>query len=340
MRILFLGAGATGGYYGARLVQARTAAEVSFLLRTRAKAELLRDKGLRVLSPHHGDVRLDPQSFSAFSTILEEEEQTATSVKRKPYDVILLCCKAYDLESACQSLKPFADRDPAALILPVLNGLAHMDVLDRMFGKERVVGGVSHVATTLLADGITIKQLTPVHRLTFGARPGNSPQTRETLERLRDAFAKSIVEVRLTDAIEQELWEKFVLLATLAGSTCLARASVGDIMNTDDGERIVHSMLNECIRCAERAGHPPRMQLQSDIYARLTERGSPLTASMMRDMEGKGKTEARHIVYDMLRRCREGSTPSNYLEIAWMVLQARDQRVSREENESKQQPKL
>jgi 2-dehydropantoate 2-reductase len=258
------------------------------------------------------------------------------------YDVIFVCCKSYDLQSACDTLQPFVQKHKHALILPVLNGLSHLDTLDKRFGPQRVIGGVSHVATTMLSDG-TIQQITPVHRITFGTRKGNVDSSRpvqQVLSKLKQAFEKTIVEVRLVSDIQQELWEKFVLLSTLASSTCLARAAVGDIMSTDEGEKIVLQMLDECIAAATFAGHKPRLEMQNDVYKRLTERNSVLTASMMRDLESGRPTEARHIVYDMLQRSRASGNPATYLSVAWMVLQARDARLDRERKQQQTTPKL
>ena len=319
LRILFLGAGATGGYYGARLIESN-AAQVSFLVRTREKALKLKANGLKIASSHHGDIVV--RNFQVFSTIAEDDGN-------EEYDIIFVCCKSYDLESACISLYPFAQKHTRALILPVLNGLAHFDKLDERFGPERVVGGVSYVATTVLNDG-TIQQLTEVQKIVFGPRPHNRDGSHNVLTRLKEAFSKTIVNVRLVQDIDQELWDKFVLLSTLAASTCLARAAVGDIMASDEGEKIILGMLKECVDAAEFAKHRPRMEFQADVYKRLTERGSILTASMMRDMEGNKPTEAQHIVYDMLQRSRASGNSAIYLSVAWMVLQARDARLKRE----------
>jgi 2-dehydropantoate 2-reductase len=321
LRVLFLGAGGVGGYYGGRLIQFQSA-QVTFLVRTQQQVETLKRNGLRIkTATQEEDVLLHGDSFHALCSTEESDENV--------YDVIFLCCKAYDLTSACDTLEPFIQRNPSAIILPLLNGLKHLQYLDERFGKRKIVAGVSHVATTLQEFGV-IQQITPVHRITFGIREGNSMETLRVLERLKEAFSKTCVEVILSKDIEQELWEKFVLLTTLAASTCLSRAAVGDMMNTDDGEQIILSILEECTEAAKFANHTPRPSMVKGTYNRLTERGSLLTASMLRDLEANKPTEGRHIIFDMLERSRKSGSRAPYLSMAWMVLQARDERLKRE----------
>ena len=279
MKILVLGAGGIGGYFGGRLAAA--GADVVFLVRPKRAAQLA-DQGLVIKSPR-GD--------------LQRAVNTARADDLKPvYDLVVLACKAYDLDPAIAAIAPAVG--PHTAILPTLNGLRHIDVLQENFGAARVLGGLAQIAVTLTPEG-EIRHLSDFHLLVFGERSGGrSPRC--------DAFAQLCAEAnftsRLSDTINLELWEKFVFLATLAGMTCLMRGSVGAIMRADDGETLMRDMLEECRRIAAAAGHPPRADTMARYAGLLTERGSGFAASMLRDVERGGPTEGEHIVGDMVQR--------------------------------------
>ena len=316
MKILVLGAGATGGYFGGRLAEAallgKTTLEVSFLVRP-ARAETLAVDGLRVESPHGG-----------FAIPVRTVLQAAL---RSDYDLLLLTCKAYDLDSAIESIAPALRAD--TLILPVLNGLAHFDRLDRAFGGSRVIGGCCHIAGMLTPEGV-VRQMSDIHRITYGLRPGNAAAARSALEALHAAFGQTPVDARHVQDVEQELWEKFVFLATLAGMTTLMRGAVGDIVAAQGGAALTQRMLAECEAAAAAAGKPSRPSAAAYALKSLTQPGSTLTASMLRDLESGGRIESDHIVGDMLRRARAAGHDASLLEAAWVHLQVRDLRRARE----------
>ena len=209
MRILVLGAGGTGGYFGGRLHEG--GADVTFLVRER-RAQQIAQNGLRIESPK-GNVTL------SVKTVL------ATDVKAE-YDVVILSCKAYDLASSIDAIRP-AMHD-ATCVVPLLNGISHIDTLDAAFGKSRVMGGTCQISATLTKDGV-VKSLLDAHAINWGAR---EPSQRATANSLGDAFAKTIVDWKVSDNTMLDMWEKVAFLSTLAGMTCLMRASVGEILAT------------------------------------------------------------------------------------------------------------
>jgi 2-dehydropantoate 2-reductase len=281
VRILVLGAGGVGGYFGGRLVEA--GGDVTFLVRERRAAELAAD-GLVIKSPC-GDAALRVQIARAGEPLA-------------PYDIILLCCKAYDLDSAMDGIAPAVGADSA--VLPLLNGLSHLDRLDRRFGAARVLGGVAQIAATIGAGG-RIEHLNKLHRVIVGERDGRRS---ERVTALAALLAKARFDSALSDQIVLEMWEKFVLLASLAGMTCLMRAPVGAIMATGDGEALMGEFVAECTAVATAAGYPPRPPFLARARSLLTERGSTFTASMLRDIERGGPTEGDHILGDLLHRAR------------------------------------
>jgi 2-dehydropantoate 2-reductase len=280
MRVLVVGAGAIGGYFGGRLLQAGR--DVTFLVRPQRASELA-DAGLIIRSPLGDFVRRKPP------TLLAENI-------RQPFDLVLLSCKAYDLTDAMDSFA--AAVGPATLILPLLNGMRHLDLLDERFGESRVLGGQCIIAATLDAHR-GIVHLNDTHSLSFGERAGGiSDRIRPVADTLRNAGFDAL----LSDHIVQEMWNKWVFLTALAGATCLMRASIGDIMASPGGKQAILSLLEECRAIAEAEGHGPDAPFMEQARVVLTSNGSSMTASMLRDVEGNAPVEAEHIVGDFLRR--------------------------------------
>jgi len=302
MRILVLGAGAIGGYFGARLVQAGS--DVTFLVRERRAGEL-RARGVVVRSPH-GDF-----SVPARAVVRAADAGAA--------DLVIVTCKSYDLDSAIAAIAPAVGA--STCVLPLLNGVAHIERLAAAFGAARVAGGSCAIPATLAADG-EIVHLGTFHSIVFGRLAATAADAQPKLEALRDLYAKTPVPVEIAADMMTALWEKFVGLATLAAMTCLMRASVGDIASTDDGEALMAETFAACTRTAEAEGHPPREAALQRFGAMLGDRTSVLTASMLRDLEAGGRTEGAHIVGDMLRRARAAGIDPGPLRAAWCHLQA------------------
>jgi 2-dehydropantoate 2-reductase len=302
MRILVLGAGGTGGYFGGRLLEA--GADVSFLVRP-ARAQRLAADGLRIVSPC-GD-------FSSPVKILTAPDAVA------PFDLILLSCKAYDLDSAIAAIRPAVGANTR--ILPLLNGLKHFDLLDAAFGSGQVIGGLCHISVTLGVDG-EVQHLNKLHRLTFGNRAAAD----KSLTMITALLSSINAEVRVSEQIITELWEKFVFLASLAGTTCLMRASIGEIAATADGAAFARKLLQTCAEVARRSGMAPRERSLQEAETALTAINSTLKASMLRDIERSGPTEGEHILGDMLARARQYEIPSEVLALARCHVQAYESR--------------
>ncbi|MBV9519340.1 MAG: 2-dehydropantoate 2-reductase [Hyphomicrobiales bacterium] len=303
MRFLVLGAGAIGGYYGGRLIEG--GADVTFLVRER-RARQLADHGLVVKSPL-GNIACPVK------TLLAQEA-------REPFDVVLLSCKAYDLESAIEAIWPTLGSKGA--VLPLLNGLLHMTALTERLGEARVLGGVCYIGVTLDRSG-EIMHMGELDRLTFGELSG---ERTERCEAIAAAFATTRLTATLNDNIMQAMWEKFVMLASLAAATTLTRANVGEIMAAPKGEWLMLSVLGEveCIAAAE--GHAPAPEALDRTRKMLTARGSTFSASMMRDMIAGGPTEGNHIIGDLVRRAERHAVPVPLLRVALANLQVHEAR--------------
>jgi 2-dehydropantoate 2-reductase len=277
MRVLVLGAGATGAYFGARLIQSGCA--VSFLVRP-ARADQLRRDGLRVRSPQ-GD-------FAGPVDLLTSVPAGTT------FDLIVLSCKAYDLDTALAAIAPAVGS--GSRVLPLLNGLRHLDLLDLAFGANRVLGGLCHISVALQPDG-SVLHMGQLHRLTFGSRV---PDAR--LDDIAPALLAAPAEVRRSTRIVDVIWEKFAFLATLAAMTCLMRGTIGEIVATPDGAGLLRRCYAEACAVAAAAGHAIAADAQTEATTILTTPGSPLKASMLRDLQRGAVTECEHIIGDLIGR--------------------------------------
>ncbi|MFY8093679.1 MAG: ketopantoate reductase family protein [Niveispirillum sp.] len=303
MRILILGAGGVGGYFGGRLMEA--GANVSFLVRPRRQAQLM-ENWLRVESPH-GNIRVPAQTVTK---------------ARKPYDLVLLTCKAWDLDAAIDSVTPAMG--PDSILMPLLNGVRHMEVLDRAFGRERVMGGLCHIPITLDEQGV-VRHLSTIHKLVFGARHEGQLAA---VAALAEAFRPTCVDWHLSDNIMQDLWEKYFFLATLAGSTCLMRGTVGSINRQPGGTDFMKALLAECAAVATAEGYAPRTALLDEYGGQIVDAGSKVNASMARDVAKGGRTEAEHILGDLASRARAHGLATPLLDLALLHLRVHEEGVA------------
>jgi 2-dehydropantoate 2-reductase len=300
MRILVVGAGAIGGYFGGRLLQAGR--DVTFLVRPRRAAELA-SAGLVIKSPS-GDVTLAaPPSVQADKL-------------DKTFDLVLLSCKAFDLEDAIKSFAPAVG--PKTAILPLLNGMHHLDVLDERFGAGAVLGGLCAIAVTL-NERREIVQLAPMQSLGFGERDG---KLSDRVQAIADVMASGKFGAAASTQVIQDMWEKWVFLASLAASTCAMRAPVGPILAAPGGKDFILGILDECSAVASAEGHTPTGPFFERTRGMLTTEGSQLTASMFRDIKAGAEVEADHVIGDLIARGNAAKVPVPKLKIAYTHLKA------------------
>jgi 2-dehydropantoate 2-reductase len=300
MRILVVGAGAIGGYFGGRMLQG--GCDITFLVRP-GRASELSSAGLVIKSPN-GDV-----------TLKKPPTVQADALKDK-FDVVLLSCKAFDLDDAIKSFAP-AVGDRTAII-PLLNGMKHLDVLDSKFGSARVLGGLCAIAATL-NEKREVVQLQPMQSLGFGERDDTMS---DRVRAIADAFAKGNCGTAASGHVIQDMWEKWVFLASLAASTSLMRASVGDILSAPGGKDFLLGMLDESTAVATAEGHAPNGPFFQRTRGMLTTEGSAMTASMFRDIKAGLPVEADHVIGDLIARGDAGKVPVPRLRTAYTHLKA------------------
>ncbi|UOV03870.1 2-dehydropantoate 2-reductase [Pseudoxanthomonas sp. F37] len=302
MRLMILGAGGTGGYFGGRLAQAGV--DATFLVRP-ARAALLRERGLRIRSPL-GDADIAVQAVTADEL-----------VHAAPFDLVLLSCKAYDLDSAMDAIAPAVAA--GARVLPLLNGLRHYEALDARFGFANVPGGLCFISATLGADG-EILHLGKPASMTFGEREGQAPDAR--LQALAAACTQAGIDHMHTPDIAQAQWAKYSFLTALAAGTCQMRAPIGTLVAGEGGVEFMTALHGECLAVAAASGHPIPAAAQASARETLTAAGSPMKASMLRDLEAGQRVEAAHIVGDMVHRAAAHGIATPHLQAAWVHLQA------------------
>ncbi|WP_433852908.1 2-dehydropantoate 2-reductase [Stenotrophomonas nitritireducens] len=305
MRILILGAGGTGGYFGGRLAQAGV--DVTFLVRPARAAQLQRD-GLVIRSPL-GD--------AAFPVAHVTADALPALAQERPFDLVVLSCKAYDLDSSIEAIAPAVGA--GTTVLPILNGLRHYAALDARFGRDAVLGGLCFISATKADDGAIVHLDRPA-RMTFGERDAAASSGRVVA--LAAACAAAGIDHVASDDIAGEQWIKYTFLATLAAGTCLMRADVGHIVATDHGSALMRALYDECLAAAAHAGQPIPAKAQDIALSALTRAGSPIKASMLRDLEAGQRVEAAHVVGDMLERAQAAGQAAPRLQAAYCHLQA------------------
>jgi 2-dehydropantoate 2-reductase len=292
MKILILGAGGIGGYFGAQLL--RSGADVTFLLREKRQA-LIAAEGLRIETPH-GNFTVQPPTVTASSV---------TPI----YDLIILAPKSYDLDDALAALE---NARGSAVVLPFLNGIEHLAALDAKFGRAAVMGGVAHIAAMITETG-AVRQLNDIHSLTVGPRvPAHAELAKDFIALCGKAPFTSVYAAN----IEQALWDKWVFLAALAGMTTLCRGSVGEILATPYGEGLIRQMYDECCAVARLSGYPPGPAATQRALGMLIAPGSPFTASMLRDLLAGQRTEHQHILGAMAERGMAHGLPMDLMRLA------------------------
>jgi 2-dehydropantoate 2-reductase len=292
VRILVLGAGGIGGYFGGRLAQA--GADVTFLVRPKRAAQIAAN-GLVIESPN-GNASVPAKTV------------TADAVK-PGYDLALFTCKAYDLDSAMDAIAPAMAG--GCVVVPMLNGIAHLERLDARFGKANVMGGTCQINVTLGPDG-TVKHMEPLNRLTFGERDGTeSARARAFAAEL----AKTSIDWTLSPTIEQDMWEKLMFLSVLAAVTCLFRGNIAEVLAAPGGREALERSLAANVAILSKCAAAPRAPILDWARTRLLTPG-PAASSMLRDVERGNPVEADHIVGFMLGRAREHGIDDAILALA------------------------
>ena len=302
MRALIVGAGSVGGYFGGRL--AGVGRDVTFLVRPQRAMQLT--DGLTIIS--------QGRETKVPAKVIRTGEAAGE------FDVILLAVKAYQLEAAIEDLSPYVGR--SSMILPVLNGMRHVDILRSRFGSAHVIGGVAKIASTLDERGRIVDQA-DFHDLAYGEWGGE--RTARILA-LDDFMTGAGFEARLSADIERDMWEKWVMLASLAGITCLMDGDVGQVARASRGTEFVKNLCGEVVAAIGAEWRPLADPFKAQVVSLLTNRASSLTSSMYRDMKGGQRVEADQIIGDLVMRAAEKGIATPLLSAALTRLKVYEER--------------
>jgi 2-dehydropantoate 2-reductase len=288
-----VGAGAVGGYFGGRLVEAGR--DLTFLVRSGRAAALAAD-GL-VIRDADGETIVRPRTI------------TADTIDGY-YDAVLLSVKAYALEQAIADIGPAVG--PETAIVPFLNGMRHLDLLHNAYGPRNVAGGVCLVASKLDADG-AVRLIAPGASLRYGELDGSST---DRIAALDAELSGAGFDARTSTTIELDMWEKWVLLAAGGALNTLLRGTVGEIVAAPGGSDVASGIVAETIAVAAASGFEPRPEAAARVQKTLTAADSGFTTSMFRDLLEGNDVEAEQIVGDLVRRADRFGVPVPLLRLA------------------------
>ncbi|EJL85364.1 ketopantoate reductase family protein [Pantoea sp. GM01] len=297
MRILVVGAGATGGYFGARLAQAGR--DVTFLVRER-RFQQLQQTGLVLKTP--GGTEVIPPQLARASTL------------NGHFDLIILTVKSFGLDQAMNDIAPAVG--PDTLIMPILNGMRHIDTLRARFG-DKVIGGLCKINATLGENG-EVMQMTPLHRLYYGALDGNNDAR---LQRIDETLRAAQFDTIFSDNIISELWEKWLLLSTLGAVCCIARGNTQQVLNSNGGEALLQTIFGEVLAVLSAEGYQQRPAVTAKIYETLNNSQAAMTSSMYRDLTQGFEIEADQVIGDLLVRGARSGIVTPLLNAVYVNLQ-------------------
>lgn len=297
MKILIVGAGAIGGYFGGRLLE--KGENVTFLVREKRK-EILQKTNLKIESIH-GNAELIPRLITVDEPV-------------EIFDLILISTKSYHLKQAIEDLRPFAGE--FTTILPLLNGIAHIDLLIEAFGEKAIVRGLCFIETTLDEQG-TICLKSPLHQLVFGECSG---ELTPRIQKLKSVFDGANAEFEYSEKIVQEMWQKYLFITALSGITSLMESPIGPIMALENGRNIVTALLEEITAIMNKMNAPIKDTIASEVFQKISGMGYDMKSSMQRDMEKSLPLEADHLQGFLLQYAKEHNIPVPVLETIYTKL--------------------
>ena len=280
MRILVMGSGGVGGYFGARL--ARSGCDVSFVARGR-QLEAMRSEGLRVESLlgdihlPHVQVSSDPADFGRV-------------------DLVLFGVKLWDTEEAARLLRPVMDEDTA--IVSFQNGVMKDDMLMDVLGPGHVIGGVCYVAAAIVEPGL-IRHTGTLQKLVFGEYDGR-PSSRTS--RFLDACLAAKIDAAVDFSIQRTIWEKYVFLVGLSGATSLARTPIGPLRSNPRARAFVHDLMQEVVQVGRAQGVDLPADFAADRLAFMDTLPAGMSSSMHGDLERHNRLEVEWLSGDVVRR--------------------------------------
>ncbi|WP_179867015.1 2-dehydropantoate 2-reductase [Bacillus pseudomycoides] len=297
MRILVLGAGGVGGYFGGRLVE--KGEDVTFLVRSGRKQQL--EKNGLVIRSINGDFSFIPQ-------LITKTESA------DPFDLILFSTKTYHLEEAINDLKPFVGEN--TIIIPLLNGIAHLSALQRVFGEDKVIGGLCFIETTLNGEGDVV-QTSSADRLVFGEIKHLHTERIYGIANTLKGTKASFV---LSNHIVQDMWHKYLFITVMSGVTTLMRAPIGPIRESDGGRDLIRNLFEEAAQIMKASGAPIQDNIVDEHMKTIDKISYDMKSSMQRDMEKDSPIEGEYLQGYLLKLATQFHIDAPLLKIIYQNL--------------------
>ncbi|MBM7702002.1 2-dehydropantoate 2-reductase [Metabacillus iocasae] len=308
MRILVLGAGGVGGYFGGRLLE--KGEDVTFLVRKKRQQQLA-ENGL-VIKSIHGDVKLTPKTIT-------------TEDKVETFDLVIFSTKAYHLEASMKDVKAFVGED--TIILPLLNGMNHVKKIQDYFGEERVLGGLCFIETTL-GDKGEVVQTSPIHEVVFGEF---SNEHTNRIRRVNEVLQGTKASFRLSDFILRDMWHKYLFITVLSGVTTLMRSPIGPIREVENGESIIRQVFNEVAEVMHAVGAPLSEDIVDKHMNTVKKMTYTMKSSMQRDMEKGFFIEGEHLQGYLVQKAKKHDIHTPLLNLIYQNLKVYEERHSKKE---------
>src|SRR5688500_3514884 len=301
MRILVMGTGGVGGYYGGMLAHA--GGDVTFV--ARSAAGVLREKGLEVRTQGR-TVNVRPVKVTERPAELPE----------KP-ELVLFTVKTYDTASALEALGPVVG--PETAVLTLQNGIDSPDQLAAALGAERVLAGVTYVASSQIEPGV-IQENGFSRRIVFGEIDGRvSPR----VERILAAMKRAELEAESSTNPRQALWDKFMVVAPHATISSLNQVPIGVARETPEAMALYAAMIDEVKAVGEASGFTFAPDAAEKIVANFVGAPPGQVSSMQRDYAAQRRVELEALTGTVIRRGREKGVPTPSFEALYAVLKVR-----------------
>ncbi|WP_053218616.1 ketopantoate reductase family protein [Virgibacillus senegalensis] len=283
MKIVIVGAGALGAYFGARWKEAGE--DVTFLVRPK-RASQLKKHGLKIQS-RQGDY------------YIEQPELVEDATKIQEADLVLLAVKGYHLDGTLEQLQVLTDK--GAKVLPVLNGIEHIQILQKKLGKNNVLGGLSFIISTLDEQGGVV-HTSEFHDLVFGPL---TPDQDDICRQIDAASKKANFNARWSDDIETDMWKKYMFITSFSGITTAADLPIGTIRNFPETFEIAKAMLQEMKLLANQHNINLTKEHVDQAVQRLNGLDKTATSSMHQDRRKGISLEVEHLHGGALRLAAE-----------------------------------
>ena len=299
MKIAVMGSGGVGGFYGGRLAHAGY--DVTFVARG-AHLAAMRKNGLTIENEEQGDLHVP------------KVKVTDDAAWIGPVDLVLIAVKLWDTEAAAHAVRPIVG--PRTAVLSLQNGVIKDDILKRELGRGNVMGGVAYVGTTIAAPGV-IRQTGTLQRLLFGEYDGkHSPRAEAFLE----ALLKAGINAELSNDIRRTLWEKYVFLVGLAGSTSTMRSPIGPIRERPQTRAFLLDLMKETVAVGRALGVNLPEDYAEQRLAFADTVAFDMTSSLHHDLERGNPLEVEWLSGGVVQLGRKAGVPTPCNRAVWDVL--------------------